>query len=113
MRLVLRTSVLFVFNLCAFSETFSLPCGTPPPLRSILKAIDQTEPTAIDASCAADGGSDQTAKKIESKAKNSFCATDLTVECRVVGQFENHNVCSESYREFTDETGREPSIAFS
>ena len=43
------------------------------------EGIDQTEPTAIDASCAADGGSDQTAKKLESKAKNNFCATDPPV----------------------------------
>src|ERR1043166_6898261 len=73
-------SLLFLLSLCAYAGEFSLPCGTPPPpLRPILKALDQTEPAAIDKSCAADGGSDQKAKQLESTAKNNFCANDASV----------------------------------
>src|SRR5438067_10340190 len=77
---VSKMSILFAFSLCAYAEKFSLSCGTPPPpLRPILNALDQTELAAIDKSCAADGGSDQTPKQLESAAKNNFCASDAPV----------------------------------
>ena len=72
MSLSARTVTLIaVLSLPGLAGQFSLPCGTPPPpLRSILKAIEQHDPTPIDAVCPADGESTQTAKQLESTAKS-------------------------------------------
>ncbi|HET8546937.1 MAG TPA: hypothetical protein VFL57_02995 [Bryobacteraceae bacterium] len=68
------------FTFCASAEKFSLDCGTPPPpLRSVLKALEQADDLEIDQSCAAEGRSKRRDKQLESAAKNNFCATNAPV----------------------------------
>ena len=76
----LLVSVIGGLLFSAHAQQFAPSCSTPPPpLVPILTAIEQSEPTAIDKSCGADGGSTQLGKQLESRAKNDFCAANSAV----------------------------------
>src|SRR5262245_44019472 len=81
----LLSSVAVAYASIGMAQEFQHGCGTsgrlPPPLKSVLQAIDQTDPLNIDEACGIKGGagSDNPGKQAESSAKNNFCATASAV----------------------------------